>query len=82
MSCARGGEVIPVADTEPRARLAEELGATAAVVVAGDDGLRQLPERVRSLTDGAGADFYFELVGTRATTAAGLALLGRAGCFV
>jgi propanol-preferring alcohol dehydrogenase len=79
---AAGAEVIAVADSEAKANLARELGAARAVVVATDAEYDDLPDRIRDLTAGRGADFFFELVGTRTAMNAGLMLLGHAGCFV
>jgi propanol-preferring alcohol dehydrogenase len=79
---AVGADVIAVADTNAKAQLAHELGAKETVLVVTPEDYRALPEQIRGLTDGRGADFFFELVGTRETIAAGVALLGRAGCFV
>ena len=39
-------------------------------------------DRMRALTRGEGADFYFDLVGTGETMLAGVRALGRAGCLV
>jgi propanol-preferring alcohol dehydrogenase len=79
---AAGAEVIAVADTQAKAQLAQELGAKETVLVVTAEDYRALPEQIRRLTDGRGADFFFELVGTRETIGAGVALLGRAGSFV
>jgi 2-desacetyl-2-hydroxyethyl bacteriochlorophyllide A dehydrogenase len=75
---AMGASVIAVADSDAKAALAREAGAVEVIVVDGDDGYQHLPERVRQLT-GAGADYYFELVGTTETMLAGIRSLGPAG---
>lgn len=79
---AAGARVIAVADAEEKAALARDVGAAETIVLPAGEGYDELPERVRALTDGAGADFFFELVGSGATMQAGLRALGRAGCFV
>lgn len=75
---AAGARVVAVADTEAKAELAKELGAWEAIVL---DDYDALPGRVRELTGGAGADFFFELVGSEATMRAGIRSLGPDGCF-
>jgi propanol-preferring alcohol dehydrogenase len=81
VAVAAGARVIAVADAEAKAELAREAGASEAIVLEGGSGYEQLPERVLDLTGGAGADHYFELVGTEETMLAGIRSLGRAGCF-
>lgn len=76
-----GLRVLAVADAESRVALAEEAGADAVIVLAGD-GYENLPERVGELTDGAGADHFFELVGTEASMRGGIKSLGRRGTAV
>jgi propanol-preferring alcohol dehydrogenase len=58
-----GANVIAVARTQAKLDKARELGA-AHIINAGDENV---PERVRELTGGKGADIIFELVGTRET---------------
>jgi D-arabinose 1-dehydrogenase-like Zn-dependent alcohol dehydrogenase len=82
VAVAAGARAIAVADAEVKAELAREVGASEVIVLEGGAGYEELPERVRQLTGGAGADHYFELVGTEATMLAGIRSLGRAGCFV
>ena len=73
-----GARVLAVGRGEARRELARELGAEP---VDGSDALA-VPDRVRELTDGAGADVVLELVGTAATGAAALASLGKRGALV
>lgn len=77
-----GAIVIAIADTASKADLVQEFGATETHVAKTEKDYEVLPRIVRRMTDGAGADFYFDLVGTRASIDAGLASLGHAGCFV
>ncbi len=79
---AAGARVIAVADTEERARLAADAGAAETIVLPGGEGYDGLPDRVRELTGGAGADHYVELVGTGQTLLAGIRSLGRGGKLV
>lgn len=79
---AAGARVIAVADTEERARLAAGAGAAETIVLPGGEGYDGLPDRVRELTGGAGADHYVELVGTGQTLLAGIRSLGRGGKLV
>jgi D-arabinose 1-dehydrogenase-like Zn-dependent alcohol dehydrogenase len=72
-----GARVIAVARGAERLALARELGAE--TVQAGEVDVAQ---EVRRLTDGAGADVVFELVGTAETGAAALACLGKRGALV
>lgn len=76
-----GLRVIAVADSDSRVALAEEAGADAVIVLSGD-GYEDLPDRVGELTDGAGADHFFELVGTEASMRGGIKSLGRRGTAV
>lgn len=73
-----GARPIAVARNPERLALARELGAVAAVDATSGD----VAARIRELTDGAGADVVFELVGTRETGAAALASLGKRGTLV
>jgi NAD+-dependent secondary alcohol dehydrogenase Adh1 len=66
------GRVIAVDTDARRRRLAQELGADEVV-----DGAAA----VRELTGGRGADVVFDFVGTDATHAAGVEMLGRFGVF-
>ncbi len=79
---AAGARAIAVADSHEKAALARDAGAGEAVVLPGGKGYDTLPERIRELTGGAGADHYFELVGSEATMRAGLLSLGRRGTCV
>jgi D-arabinose 1-dehydrogenase-like Zn-dependent alcohol dehydrogenase len=82
VALAAGARVIAVADSAARAELARELGAHEALVLEGGEGYDSLPEQVRELTGGAGADHYLELVGTSATMLAGIRSLARRGKLV
>lgn len=79
---AAGVRAIAVADAEDKAPLALENGAREVIVLPGGGGYETLPDRVRELTRGDGADHYFEVVGTTATMAAGIRSLGRRGTCV
>jgi len=74
-----GARVIAVADSSAKAPLARDAGAAEVIVLEGGAGYETLPERIREVTDGLGADHYFELVGSQETMLAGLRSLGRAG---
>ncbi|NIQ40276.1 MAG: alcohol dehydrogenase catalytic domain-containing protein [Proteobacteria bacterium] len=74
-----GARVIAIADSEEKAALAHNVGIEETIVVSGYAGL---PNEIRKRTDGRGADAFFELVGTTATTAAGLQALAKTGVFV
>ena len=82
VALAVGADVIAVADAGDKAELARELGARATIITPSGVDYAQLPDEVRTLSDGRGADFYFDLVATASTMSAGIASLGRAGCFV
>lgn len=77
-----GQRVLAVADDESKAPLAREAGAAEVLVLSGDEGYEGLPEQVRSLTAGAGADYFFELVGTEASMRGGIRSLGPRGTAV
>jgi alcohol dehydrogenase, propanol-preferring len=77
-----GADVIAVGDSEEKLALAREHGAGAAIPAANIADYGTLAERVREVTGGAGADAFFELVGTTATMAAGFRSLGKGGVFV
>ncbi len=76
-----GLRVIAVADAESRVALATEAGAAETVVLEGA-GYETLPDRIKELTDGRGADYFFELVGTEASMKAGVGSLARRGLAV
>jgi propanol-preferring alcohol dehydrogenase len=82
VAVAAGARVIAVADSKAKGALAREVGAAEAIVLEGGRGYDTLPERVRELTNGAGADHYVELVGTEETFLAGIRSLGRGGKLV
>jgi propanol-preferring alcohol dehydrogenase len=77
-----GATVIAVGDNDEKLGLAREHGATETLRAANEDEYRTLPERVRKLTGGVGADYFFELVGSSATMAAGFQSLGKMGTFI
>ena len=77
-----GARVIAVADTPEKMALAQAHGATGGVVLTGADGYASVPEQVRGLSDGRGADVFFELVGTTASMTAGVRTLTKGGRFV
>jgi alcohol dehydrogenase, propanol-preferring len=82
VAAAAGARVIAVADAGAKAPLARDAGAAEVVVLEGGRGYEELPARIRELTGGAGADHYFELVGSQETMRAGIGSLGRAGTCV
>lgn len=77
-----GARVIAVADTPEKMALAQAHGAAGGVVLTGADGYESVPEQVRGLSDGRGADVFFELVGTTASMTAGVRTLAKGGRFV
>lgn len=77
-----GAQTIAVGDTEEKLELAREAGATHTLLIATSEGYQRLPERVREVSDGRGADSYFETVGTEGTMAAGIKSLAKTGTFV
>jgi 2-desacetyl-2-hydroxyethyl bacteriochlorophyllide A dehydrogenase len=79
---AAGVRPIAVADSADKAGLARAAGAVKTIVLDGGAGYDELPDRVRELTGGAGADYYFELVGTEETMRAGIRSLARRGTAV
>jgi propanol-preferring alcohol dehydrogenase len=82
VASSAGAHVIAVADAEAKAELARELGAIDALVLATSRSYEDLSGHIRALTDGRGADFFFELVATRTTMKAGISSLAPGGCFV
>ncbi len=77
-----GGRVIAVADTAEKMALAKAHGAAVGVVLTAADGFESLPDQVRELSGGRGADVFFELVGTSASMTAGVRCLAKGGRFV
>jgi propanol-preferring alcohol dehydrogenase len=73
-----GARPIAVARNPERLALARELGAETTVNAATED----VAAAIRAATGGAGADVVFEMVGTRETSAAALASLGKRGTLV
>jgi D-arabinose 1-dehydrogenase-like Zn-dependent alcohol dehydrogenase len=76
-----GADVIAVGDSDEKLDLAKALGARA-VRAGNEKEYEELPDEIKRLTGGAGAEYFFELVGTTASMAAGFACLGKAGTFV
>jgi len=81
-ACRAGATVIAVADSADKAELARAHGAADVIVLAPGEDYAALPNAVRSLTGGRGADVFFELVGTTATMRAGIRSLAPRGRFV
>ena len=79
---AAGARTIAIADSEAKAAAAQEVGAAETIVLPGGEGYEDVPERIRDLTGGDGADHYVELVGTSQTMLAGIRALGRRGKLV
>jgi propanol-preferring alcohol dehydrogenase len=77
-----GADVIAVGDSDEKLALARAHGAGAAIRAGSAAEYGALADRVRDVTGGAGADAFFELVGTTATMAAGFQSLGKGGVFV
>jgi len=77
-----GARVIAVADSAEKRQFALDHGAADGIVVAHPAGYESLPGQVRELTEGRGADVFFELVGTTESMAAGVRSLAKAGRFV
>jgi propanol-preferring alcohol dehydrogenase len=73
-----GARPIAVARNPERLALARELGVEDTVNATTED----VAAAVRNATGGAGADVVFELVGTRKTSSAALACLGKRGTLV
>lgn len=80
VSMRMGARVIAVADTEMRAELAKKAGAEA--VICSTDYDKEIPERIRELTGGKGANVFVELVGTTKTMKAGISSLAKRGRFL
>ena len=74
-----GARVIAVADSSEKADLMKKVGVEEAIVTNNYDSL---PDDIREMTDGCGADAFFELVGTSESSAAGLKSLAKTGCYV
>jgi alcohol dehydrogenase, propanol-preferring len=79
---AAGARVIAVADSADKKDLALRHGSADGIVIAGAADYATLPERVRGLTGGRGADVFFELVGTTDSMTAGIRCLAKGGRFV
>jgi alcohol dehydrogenase, propanol-preferring len=77
-----GARVLAVADSDEKLDLARQHGAADGVVMSGADAYDGLPEAIRDLTGGRGADVFFELVGTTETMTAGIRSLAKRGRFV
>jgi propanol-preferring alcohol dehydrogenase len=74
----RGARVVAVGRSPARLERARQLGAEVTLLA----GEGRVAERVRAATAGRGADVVFELVATRETMAASLAMLARRGRLV
>ena len=77
-----GARVLAVADSEEKLQLARDHGASDGVVVPDHEGYDSLPATIRDLTNGRGADIFFELVGTKRTMVSGIRCLAKYGRFV
>ena len=77
-----GATVIAVADSADKAELARAHGAADVIVLAPGDDYATLPDAVRAVAGGRGADVFFELVGTTGTMTAGIRALAPRGRFV
>jgi 2-desacetyl-2-hydroxyethyl bacteriochlorophyllide A dehydrogenase len=82
VAVAAGASVVAVADTDEKAELAREVGASETVVLERGESYDGLSDRIKELTGGAGADHYVELVGTEQTFLAGIRSLARGGKLV
>jgi alcohol dehydrogenase, propanol-preferring len=82
VAVAAGARALAVADSKDKAGAAREVGAAEAVVLSGPEDYDGLPELIKELTEGTGADHFIELVGTEQTLAAGIRSLGRGGKLV
>lgn len=78
---AAGAQVIAIADSDARTPLAKDAGASS-VIVLDERGYDAVADRIRTATDGRGADHFFELVGTTASMLAGVRGLARRGTAV
>lgn len=77
-----GARVIAVADSETKRQFAVEHGATDGIVISSATDYEELPNKVRELTGGRGADVFFELVGTSESMTGGIRSLAKHGRFV
>ncbi len=76
-----GASVIGIADSEQKATLAREAGATD-VIILDDAGYEAVPNAIKDFTGGEGVQHFFELVGTTASMTAGVRGLARHGAAV
>jgi D-arabinose 1-dehydrogenase-like Zn-dependent alcohol dehydrogenase len=76
-----GANVIAVGDSADKLQLARQAGAVEVIHVTTADDYATLGTQVRKVV-GQGADYFFELVGTKATMKAGFDALGKAGTFI
>lgn len=77
-AAAAGARVLAVSDTAEKGALAREAGADD-VIVLGPDGYDVVADAIKERTGGAGADHFFELVGTTDSMRAGIRGLARHG---
>lgn len=82
VAAAAGAMVIAVADSEVKLELARAHGAQLGILATEAEDYEALPEKVRELTGGRGADVFFELVGTSESMLAGIRSLAKRGRFV
>jgi propanol-preferring alcohol dehydrogenase len=76
-----GATVIAVGDSDDKLALARQMGADATLRAGTEVEFADLGSRVREMTGGTGADYFFELVGTTASMRAGFSALGKGGVF-
>lgn len=74
-----GAKVFAIADTAEKAELAKQVFADDAVVT---KDYTNVVDELKALTGGKGVDFFFELVGTKASSTAGMQSLAKMGTFV
>lgn len=79
---AAGASVIAVADADDKLDLARTHGAHQGILIPTADDYARLPDEVRAVTGGRGADVFFELVGTSESMLAGIRSLAKRGRFV
>ncbi|MBX2841708.1 MAG: alcohol dehydrogenase catalytic domain-containing protein [Flammeovirgaceae bacterium] len=77
---ANGGKIIAIDVNENRLNMATQFGATDLILASREDkGLIQASEKVKTMTDGRGADYAFECTAIPALGAAPLAMIRNAG---
>lgn len=79
----RASKIIGVDISEERLKMAKEFGATHCILAnKSDEGLLQVAEKVRKLTDNRGADYAFECTAVPELGAAPLSMIRNAGTAV